>query len=191
MPRLSHPSHYFQHSGWLPWYGRSNCIRPFLLPHAVSWTRFPPSSFGSTLHPLIFRVTMASADSCRPFTPPFNGDSPRGHDVRSPRVMRTCFHAYACRIYGRVFRADFGLRRYRTPYPARSPRMRLLFVRPAFCHGLPSHGRLTAPQLPFGWTFPLQGGQQTYFVVSDVHCQAGAPCRAHRQKGPLGKERAS
>ena len=68
--------------------------------------------------------------------------------------------------------------------------MRFLFVRPAFCHGLPSHGRLTTPQLPFGSTFPLQGGQQTHFVVSDVHCLASAPCRAHRKKGPLGEERA-
>ena len=121
---------------------------------------------------------MASADSWNHIPPPFDGDSPRGHDPRSPRVMRTCFHAYACRIYGRAFCAELGLRRYWTPYPARSPRMRFLFVRPAFCHGLPSHGRLTTPQLPFGSTFPLQGGQQTHFVVSDVHCLAGAPCRA-------------
>jgi hypothetical protein len=38
--------------------------------------------------------------------------------------------------------------------------------------------------LPFGSTFPLPGGQQTHFVVSDVHCLASAPCRAHQLKGP-------
>ena len=183
MLRLLHPSHYFRHSGRFPWYGRSDCRRPLLLPHAVSWARFPPSSFGSALHPLIIRVTMASADSWNHLTPPSSDDSPHGHGPRPPRVMRTCFHAYACRIYVRAFRTDFGLQGYWTPYPTRPPRMRFLFVRPALCHGLPSHGRLAAPRLPFGSTFPLPGGQQTHFVVSDVHCLASAPCRAHQKQG--------
>jgi hypothetical protein len=49
------------------------------------------------------------------------------------------------------------------------------------CPGLPSHNHLAVSPLPFGETFLLQGGQQTYMfiVFVHVHCPANAPCRAH------------
>ena len=58
-------------------------------------------------------------------------------NTRSPRVLRTHFHAYACRIYVTAFRASFGLRRYSPSCPAVPPRIRFLFVRPALCLRLP------------------------------------------------------
>jgi hypothetical protein len=45
--------------------------------------------------------------------------------------------------------------------------------------------------LPFGSTFPLPGGQQTHFVVSDVHCLASAPCRAHQKNAAHRSRRAA
>jgi hypothetical protein len=52
---------------------------------------------------------MTSADFYERIATPFGAVSSRERVRRSPRVMRTCFHAYACRIYARTFRTDFGL----------------------------------------------------------------------------------
>jgi hypothetical protein len=53
--------------------------------------------------------------------------------------MRRHLHAYTCRIYMYSFRVSIGFQRYLPPYPKYKPRMRFLFVRPAFCLRLPSH----------------------------------------------------
>ena len=98
----------------------------------------PSTTQGSALRPRSSRTTMASADfSCR-FPPPHDNGSSK-HDMRPPRVMHTCLHAYTCRIYDRTFRVSMGLWRYMPPHPARSPRMRFLFVRSALCLRLPPH----------------------------------------------------
>src|SRR5258708_22829300 len=64
---------------------------------------------------------MTSADFCAVVATPCDVGSSAERLRRPPRVMRTCLHAYACRIYARTFRADFGLQRYWPPYPVRAP----------------------------------------------------------------------
>jgi len=71
-------------------------------------------------------------------------------DDRSPRVLRTHFHAYARRIYVKTFRAGIGLWRALPSYPALPPLMRFLFVGPAFCLQLPPDSTSRWTPLPFG-----------------------------------------
>ncbi len=54
--------------------------------------------------------TMAPADFWPRIPSPLDAGSPLGHTTRSPQVLRTHLHAYACRIYAAPFRARFGLR---------------------------------------------------------------------------------
>ena len=125
---------------------------------------FHPSSVSS-------RTTMASADPCKHLPPPLSaGSSWPVH--RSPRVSRTCLHAYARRIYSRAFRTGIGLQRYMPPHPTRLPlcascsssqRFACGFLHPTF-HKVKLAVRLTLP--PVG-------------CVTNFHRQAGAPCRAH------------
>jgi hypothetical protein len=96
----------------------------------------------------IERPTMSSADFCRPLRPPRGGRSTR-QVGRSPRVVRTHLHTYARRIYGRAFRTGTGLWRHWTPHPARTPRMRFLFVGPVLCLRLPSDPTSRWQPLPF------------------------------------------
>jgi hypothetical protein len=104
---------------------------------------------------------MPSADFCRPVRRPFDLRSTRQTD-RSPRVMRSHLRAYARRIYVRVFRASTGLGRYLPARPALPPRMRFLFVGPAFCLRLPSDSASRRTPLPSGWQFPLPGLRRTF-----------------------------
>jgi len=93
---------------------------------------------------------MASADF-RPSIPrPLDRGSTNRQTAGSPRVWRTDLHAYTCRIYVTAFRASFGLWRYLPPYPAATPLIRFLFVRPALCLRLPPDSQLPATPLPFG-----------------------------------------
>lgn len=99
---------------------------------------------------------MPSADFCTVIPAPHGAGSPDGQPCRSPRVLRTHFHAYACRIYVMAFCASIGLRRFRTAYPAMPPRIRFLFVRPAICLGLPSDSQSPAKPLPLASTSPCR-----------------------------------
>jgi hypothetical protein len=65
--------------------------------------------------------TMTSADFWPTIPPPLDASSPVGQQTRSPRVLRTHLHAYACRIYVVASRASTGLRRYGPPHPATPP----------------------------------------------------------------------
>ncbi len=97
----------------------------------------------------IERPIMPSADFCQSIGPPLGGPS-TGQIDRSPRVMRTHLHTYARRIYVRAFRTGIGLQRHMTPYPARPPRIRFLFVKPVLCLRLPSDPTSRWQPLPFG-----------------------------------------
>ena len=99
---------------------------------------------------------MPSADFCTVIPAPRGAGSPDGQPCRSPRVLRTHFHAYACRIYVMAFCASIGFRRFRTAYPAMPPRIRFLFVRPAICLGLPSDSQSPAKPLPLASTSPCR-----------------------------------
>ena len=78
------------------------------------------------------------------------------HPCRSPRVLRTHLHAYACRIYAASFCASIGLCRNSPAHPNASPRIRFLFVRPAFCLGLPSDSQSPTTPLPSANTSPCR-----------------------------------
>ena len=51
--------------------------------------------------------------------------------------MTHCFHTYVCRIYVFAFRVCIGLRKCRISYPANTPQIRFLYIRPVFCYWLP------------------------------------------------------
>ena len=127
--------------------------------------------------PLRPQPTMPSADFCTRIPTPLDAGSTR-HARRSPRVLRTHLHAYACRIYVVAFRKFRALMiratspRYAASYP--------LPVRQA--SALPSASSRFAvarDTLAVQLTLPLVGR------VEDLHLQVSAPCRAHTQKGPL------
>ena len=102
--------------------------------------------------------TMPSADFCRSFRRPLDPRSSRAHGApcaarqtgRPPRVMHTHLRAYARRIYVRTFRASTGLCTHLLAHPALTPRMRFLFVEPAFCLRLPSDSTSRRTPLPSG-----------------------------------------
>lgn len=175
MTGLLHPRGLFRLPGrYLP-RGRDGSPGPFLLLHLVSWTRFAPPSCGSALRPLIGRATMASADFCAGFRWPVDHRSRYRHPRRSPRVLRTCFPAYACRIYAPTCWTDFGLRLGWHPRPAFAPRMRFLFVRPAFCLGLPSH-RASRPRSCLRLDLPSVGRSL------DLHVCCSCPPSSRRAR---------
>jgi hypothetical protein len=99
-----------------------------------------------------------------------------GTTARSPRVLRTHLHAYACRIYVAPLPCKFwALVNWATSpqYDASYP----LPVRQA--SALPSGFLQTRshPRNPCLWlTLPLAGR------VEDFHLQVSAPCRAHPKK---------
>ena len=98
------------------------------------------------------------------------------HAVRSPRVLRTHLHAYACRIYAASSRASTGLRRSLPSRPDASPHP--LPVRQASALlTASSRSHLTMGTVAARLTLPLAG------CVEDFHLQVGAPCRAHKKKG--------
>jgi hypothetical protein len=66
-------------------------------------------------------ATMASADFCHRIKAPLDALSHSRHHGRSPRVLRTHLHAYACRIYVTAFRASTGLCIYSPAHPAVPP----------------------------------------------------------------------
>ncbi len=78
------------------------------------------------------------------------------HPCRSPRVLRTHLHAYACRIYAASFCASTGLCRNSPAHPNASPHIRFLFVRPALCLGLPSDSQSPTTPLPSANTSPCR-----------------------------------
>ena len=92
-----------------------------LLPSSTS-LRLPPPTRGLSCSALRLALTptMASADFWRCIPTPLDAGS-TWHSARSPRVLRTHLHAYACRIYVAAFRASFGLRRDLPAYPATPP----------------------------------------------------------------------
>jgi hypothetical protein len=63
----------------------------------------------------------ASADFCHGIRAPLNALSHSRRYGRSPRVLRTHLHAYACRIYVTAFRASTGLCVYGPAHPAVPP----------------------------------------------------------------------
>ena len=107
--------------------------------------------FGPSVSP----PTMASADFWCPIATPPDGASSR-QGIRSPRVLRTHLHAYACRIYSAASRARIGLHRNSPAYPAALPHIRFLFVRPALCLQLPSDSQSPATPLPSANTSPCR-----------------------------------
>ena len=62
----------------------------------------------STFRPSASPPTMPSADFWPSIPQPLDRGSTR-QMARSPRVLRTHLHAYACRIYATAFRTSFGL----------------------------------------------------------------------------------
>src|SRR6266498_4254605 len=102
------------------------------------------------------------------------------HSCRSPRVLRTHLHAYACRIYVIAFRASIGLRPFLPPHPATPPlsascssgqRFALSFLR---IRSRPRHPCLRLTLL-------------LAECVEDFHLQVRAPCRAHKKKRGHGR----
>ena len=93
-----------------------------LLPSSTS-LRLPPPTRGPSRSALrlMLTPTMASADFWRCIATPLDVVSTR-HIARSPRVLRTYLHAYACRIYVAAFCASIGLCRYWPAHPAAPPR---------------------------------------------------------------------
>ena len=93
-----------------------------LLPSSAS-LRFLPPTHGTSRSALrrMQTPTMASADFWRCIPTPLDVGSTR-HTARSPRVLRTHLHAYACRIYVAAFHASIGLYRYWPAHPATPPR---------------------------------------------------------------------
>ena len=71
---------------------------------------FNVQAFGRVLFgsPPCPQPTMPSADFCIRIPSPLDAGSTR-HACRSPRVLRTHLHAYACRIYVAAFRTSIGL----------------------------------------------------------------------------------
>ena len=68
------------------------------------------------------------------------------HTARSPRVLRTLFHAYARRIYAAPFRASTGLRRSLPSHPSASPLSASCSSRQRFASGfLQTPGRPGSP----------------------------------------------
>jgi len=92
---------------------------------------------------------MPSADFCHLIASPLD-DPSTWQDDRSPRVLRTHLPAYARRIYVKAFRAGIGFWRYLPSHPALAPRMRFLFVGPAFCLRLPPDSISRWTPLPSG-----------------------------------------
>src|SRR5580704_2725251 len=122
---------------------------------------------------------MASADFWRSIPTPCDVSSTR-QTARSPRVLRTHLHAYACRIYVIAFRASIGLRLCLPPHPTTPPlsascssgqRFALSFlqIRSRPRHPCPEPTLLLAE------------------CVEDFHLQVRAPCRAHKQQAPPGR----
>ena len=109
---------------------------------------------------------MFGPSASRPTMPSANGmDAPARRlstpvalrqPCRSPRVLRTHLHAYACRIYAASDRASFGLWLFGPPHPNASSLIRFLFVRPALCLRLPSDSQSPATPLPLANTSPCR-----------------------------------
>jgi len=91
---------------------------PDQLPPSSASLRVPPPTHGTSRSALrlVLTPTMASADFWRCIPTPLDIGSTR-HTARSPRVLRTHLHAYACPIYVVTFRASFGLYRYLPAHP--------------------------------------------------------------------------
>ena len=79
-----------------------------------------PLVTGSALHSKP-AATMASADFCHGIRAPLDALSHSRQHGRSPWVLRTHLHAYACRIYVAAFRARIGLYRDLPAHPAAPP----------------------------------------------------------------------
>ena len=69
--------------------------------------------------------------------------------ARSPRVLPTHLHAYACRIYITAFPCKYWALRKLARSPYRDASIRCLFVRPALCLRLPSDPTSRWTPLPF------------------------------------------
>ena len=92
--------------------------------------------------------TMASADFWPPISTTSRSPIAQRQIARSPRVLRTLFHAYARRIYGTAFRTRIGLCIFSPAYPRSDASIRFLFVAPALCLRLPSDPRSPGEPLP-------------------------------------------
>jgi len=98
------------------------------------------SALGDAVNRHLLRLLLTSARSSRRL-------STLGSTVASVQISQgnsRDLPAYACRIYVTAFRASIGLWRLWPSYPAAPPRIRFLFVRPAFCLGLPSDSQSPA-----------------------------------------------
>jgi hypothetical protein len=110
-------------------------------------------------------ATMASADFWRSISAPFDADSTR-QIARSPRVLRTHLHAYACRIYAVPFRTSIGLCISWPAHPGASPlsascssgqRFAHSFLRIPSRPGHPCRSANTSPCRVCGGLSPLSG----------------------------------
>ena len=120
---------------------------------------------------------MASADFCMP-SRHLSMSVAQGTPCRSPRVLRTHLHAYACRIYAAAFRTSIRA----LHVLAFSPRCVASYPLPVRqASALPSASfrfAVARDTLAVQLTLPLVG------CVEDFHLQVSAPCRAHKEKAP-------
>ena len=110
------------------------------------------SALGGAVNRHLLRLRLTSARSSRRL-------STRGSTVANVQISQgnsRDLPAYACRIYVTAFRASIGLWQSLLPHPAVPPLIRFLFVRPAFCLGLPSDSRSPATPLPPANTSPCR-----------------------------------
>ena len=106
------------------------------------------------------------------------------HPCRSPQVLRTYLHAYACRIYAVAFRASFGLYRYWPAHPATSPHP--LPVRQA--SALPaasSRFAVARDTLAVRLTLPLAGCEEKRTSTSKYMRPAGRTQKKERHRRPF------
>jgi hypothetical protein len=78
------------------------------------------------------------------------------HEARSPRVLRTHLHAYACRIYAAPLRASTGFRRILPAHPNATPLSASCSSGQRFAIGLPSDSQSPAKPLPSANTSPCR-----------------------------------
>ncbi len=136
------------------------CLLPFgvfarwKIPSSV---RFWPSAFVSPsgFHSLrgcplrlVAPPTTPSADFSHRFPKP-PGSGSYMHNVRSPRVMRHYFHAYARRIYADAFRSGIGLSSDVTSHPASFASYAVSVRRASALLRASFRPRLAATPLPF------------------------------------------
>jgi hypothetical protein len=176
---LKHPSHTLPDSVQYPPRRQRASQRPLLLFDLFAQRKTPSCSFGSALHPSLQRTTMTSADSS-PSIPPPLGVGSQWQTTRSPRVMRTCLHTYACRIYAH----DLPYRYMTLEIVDPSSVMGRLIC--DFCSSGQCFASDFLPTQPHDYAVAVRLTVPPVGPAEDFHLQAGAPCRAHNRKQARG-----